>query len=159
TVTQPDLTRTKEYTVGRTKLLLPADHALDRYQAKWRCYDRALGEIARLVWQKYPGSAAIDIGANVGDSAALINTPHDIPTLCIEGGEAFLPFLRENARRIGPHVVIETAFVGDDSASANAYALQRSEAGTAKLVADPQGGGGIGVKRLDALLANAAGFS
>jgi hypothetical protein len=120
----------KEYTVGRTKLLLPADHALDRYQARWKRYDRALGEIARLVWQKYPNSAAVDIGANVGDSAALINTYHDIPTLCIEGGEAFLPFLRENARRIGAHVAIEAAFVGD-SASANVYALQSSQAGTA----------------------------
>ncbi|HUI60605.1 MAG TPA: hypothetical protein VLX90_10300, partial [Steroidobacteraceae bacterium] len=148
----------KEYTVGRTRLLLPVDHALDRYQAKWKRYDRALGEIARLVWQKYPNSTAVDIGANVGDSAALINTYHDIPTLCIEGGEAFLAFLRENARRIGPHVVVEAAFVGD-SASANVYALQSTEAGTAKLVSDPNRAADIRVRSLDALLSGAAGFS
>src|SRR5882724_7515274 len=29
----------KEYTIGRSKLLLPADHALDRYQTKWKRYD------------------------------------------------------------------------------------------------------------------------
>lgn len=148
----------KEYTIGRTRVLLPADHALDRYQAKWKRYDRALGEIARLVQQKYPGSAAVDIGANVGDSAALINTYHDIPTLCIEGGEEFLPFLRENARRIGPHVAVEAAFVGDGG-SANVYALQSTEAGTAKLVADTDRRGDITVKGLDALLAGAEGFA
>jgi len=148
----------KEYTVGRSKLLLPADHALDRYQAKWKRYDRALGEIARLVSRKYPNSAAIDIGANVGDSAALINTYQDVPTLCIEGGETFLPFLQENARRIGPHIAIEAAFVGD-SGSANLYALKSTELGTAKLVADPDHKADIQVKRLDALLSGAPGFS
>ncbi len=153
-----DPMQSKEYTVGRTKLLLPANHALDRHQAKWKRYDRALGEIARLVWKKYPDSPAIDIGANVGDSAALINTYHDIPTLCIEGGAEFLPFLQENARRIGAHVVIEAAFVGD-SESANVYALQSTEAGTAKLVANPQGTADIKVKSLAALLQSAPGFS
>jgi len=148
----------KEYTIGRTSLQLPADHALDRYQARWKRYDRALGEIARLVWQKYPDATAIDIGANVGDTAALINTYHDIPTLCIEGGEAFLPFLRENARRIGPHIAIEAAFVGD-AGSANVYALQSTEAGTAKLVSDPNRGGDIRVRSLRELLTAAAGFS
>jgi len=148
----------KEYTIGRTKVALPPDHALDRYQAKWQRYDRALGEIARLVWQKYPNSAAVDIGANVGDSAALINTYYDIPTLCIEGGAEYLPFLQENARRIGAHIAIQTAFVGD-SAAANVYALQSTEAGTAKLVANADRKGGITVKRLDELLAGAPGFS
>src|SRR5271170_3339530 len=140
----------KEYVVGRTKLLLPADHAIDAYQARWKRYDRALGEIARLVWGKYPDYRAIDIGANVGDSAALISTYHDVPTLCIEGTEAFLPFLRENARRIGPHVALEVAFVGDGAAAAG-LALRTSAAGTAKLIADPDPAAGIQVKRLDAL--------
>jgi FkbM family methyltransferase len=150
--------QTKEYTVGRTKLLLPADHALERYQTKWKRYDRALGEIARLVWQKHPNFAAIDIGANVGDSAALINTYYDIPTLCIEGGEVFLPFLRENAWRIGSHIAIEAAFVGDTS-STDMYAVQATEAGTAKLVTDPNGSAGIKVKSLAALVAEVSAFS
>jgi FkbM family methyltransferase len=148
----------KEYTVGRTRLLLPADHALDRYQAKWKRHDRALGEIARLVWRKYPGCAAVDIGANVGDSAALINAYQDMPTLCIEGGEAFLPYLNENERRIGPHIAVEAAFVGA-SESANVYAVQSTEAGTAKLVAGGTGSAGIQVKSLESLLAGTPGFS
>ena len=149
---------TKEYVVGRTKLLLPADHALERYQTKWPRYDKALGEIARLMRQKYPDLAAVDIGANVGDSAALINTYHDIPTLCIEGGAVFLPYLTQNARRIGAHVAIEPSFVGDSSSS-NTYAVQATEAGTAKLVSDPDHQTNIKVRRLDALLADTPGFA
>jgi len=147
----------KEYAVGRTTLLLPADHAIDRYQARWKRYDRALGEIARIVHEKYPDFTAIDIGANVGDSAALISAYHDVPTLCIEGTEAFLPFLRENARRIHKHVAIEVAFVGDD-ASASTFGLQNNQMGSAKLVAAAGGGAQIEVKRLDALLVDSAGF-
>jgi FkbM family methyltransferase len=146
----------KEYTVGRTKLMLPADHALDRYQARWKRYDRALGEIARIVQGKYPGFCAVDIGANVGDSAALISAYDDVPTLCIEGTEAFLPFLRENARRIHQHVTVEVAFVGDDAVAAS-FALQNNQVGSAKLVAG-SGQGDIQVKRLDQLLADSAGF-
>jgi FkbM family methyltransferase len=147
----------KEYTVGRTKLVLPVDHALDHYQTHWKRYDRALGEIARIVHGKYPDFCAVDIGANVGDSAALISTHHDVPTLCIEGTEAFLPFLRENARRIHGRVAIEVAFVGDE-AVAGSFALQDNQVGSAKLVADPGRAGGIRVKRLETLLAESAGF-
>ena len=83
--------QSKEYMVGRTRVVLPLDHALETYQARWKRYDRALGEIAHIVRGKYPDLRAVDIGANVGDTAALIFAYDDIPTLCIEGTEAFLP--------------------------------------------------------------------
>ncbi len=145
----------KEYLVGRTRLVLPPDHALEQYQARWKRYDRALGDIAQLIWRKTPDFRAIDIGANVGDSAALICAHHDVRTLCIEGTEAFLPYLRENARRIGPNVMIEAAFVGDPAAPG--YAVQTSQLGTAKLVADASTS--VVVKPLDALLAGSPDFS
>src|SRR6266550_2375835 len=71
------------YSVGRHRLKLPWDCCLDVYQANYKRYDWALGEIAREIFAKYPKSCAIDIGANVGDSAALICKHQDVPVLCI----------------------------------------------------------------------------
>ena len=146
----------KEYVIGRTKLILPEDHALERYQARWKRYDRALGEIARLIEAKYPDFRAIDIGANVGDSAAVISTYDNVETLCIEGTESFLPYLRENARRMGPHIKIEVAFVGDETPEG--YGVKLNEVGSAKLVADGSAAG-VKVRSLASLLAAAPDFA
>ncbi|HAZ47443.1 MAG TPA: hypothetical protein DDW76_13245 [Cyanobacteria bacterium UBA11369] len=80
----------KEYQIGRYQIILPSDHLLDAYQSTWLRYDKALGYIAHAIFEKYPKSSAIDIGANVGDSAALIRQYSDIPVLCIEGNPNFI---------------------------------------------------------------------
>jgi FkbM family methyltransferase len=141
----------KEYVVGRTTMLLPFDHALDGYQHRWKRYDRALGEISHLIWEKYPNFSAIDIGANVGDSAALISTYHDVNILCVEGTKIFLPFLIENARRIGPQVIVDYAFVGD-STSTPEFTHQLNNCGSAKLVRDATTGVSVPVKSLRSLI-------
>lgn len=104
----------REHTVGRHRIILPPGHRLDAFQRRWKKYDSALGEIARLVLRKYPKASAIDVGANIGDSAAMICKYSDLPVLCIEGNQFFLPVLRHNVARIGRHVEIEESFVGDD---------------------------------------------
>lgn len=124
----------KHYTIGQYTILLPPDHPLDRYQKNWRRYDTALGYIAQTVAQKYADSAAaIDIGANVGDSAALIRSLADIPVLCIEGNPEFLEYLEQNAATI-EKIAIATCFVGQDG---NVVDLEQiiSERGTASIAA------------------------
>ncbi len=83
----------KTYRIGRFELTLPADHPIDRYQKTYRLYDRVLGDIAHAVAAKYPDTTAIDIGANVGDTAALLCRDQDFPVLCIEGSPHFLKYL------------------------------------------------------------------
>jgi FkbM family methyltransferase len=41
----------------------------------------------------------IDIGANVGDSVAIVREQSDYPILCIEGNETYFQILEENLRR------------------------------------------------------------
>jgi FkbM family methyltransferase len=149
---------TKTIRVGRTDIVLPTDHALDRHQARWKRYDRALGDIASFVEKKYPGFRAIDIGANVGDTAALICTHHDVPTLCVEGHPAFIDLLRENARRIGPHISIEPVFIGETDSSV--ILRVHDHQGTATLVeaTEEQGGKRIHTVSLGSLLAKRTDF-
>jgi FkbM family methyltransferase len=103
------------YTVGRHRLKLPWDCCLDVYQAKYKRYDWALGEIARETFAKYPKSCAIDIGANVGDSAALICKHQDVPVLCIEGHPRFTAYLRENAVSM-PNITVVECLIGKENA-------------------------------------------
>src|SRR5258706_13989898 len=106
-------TALKEHRIGRFRLLLPADHRLDEYQRTWLRYDTALGYLARTVFRKYADSCAIDIGANVGDSAALIRSHADVRVLCVEGNPAFSQCLEHNASEIGG-LELQTCFVGED---------------------------------------------
>ena len=98
--------------IGASRIRLPHGSLLKVYQRRFRRYDMALGEIARLARDHHPDLHAIDIGANVGDTAALIRKHADIPVLCIEGDARLLPLLRANCRPVGAAIEIEPSFVG-----------------------------------------------
>jgi FkbM family methyltransferase len=102
----------RKHSVGRHTILLPKGSQLKNFQRYYRRYDFALGPIAATIAAKYSNFSAIDVGANVGDTAAIICRERDVPVLCIEGDAALLPLLRANACRIGHQIVIEEAFVG-----------------------------------------------
>jgi glycogen(starch) synthase len=123
---------TKRYRIGRYSILLPIDHRLDQYQATWYRYDTALGYISQAVFDKYPQSSAIDIGANVGDSAALIRSGRAVPVLCVEGSPEFVECLRSNALQIGG-IEIDECFVGDDGETIN-FDQTLNQGGTASIV-------------------------
>ena len=155
------------YRVGSTDIVLPAGHALPKYRARWHLYDEPLRYVAEALRALDPNFRAIDIGANVGDSAAAIGVQgsRSVPTpvLCIEGDPAYLGYLRRNARALGPQVEVEASFVGTDSGSLALDQLRRHDGTTSAAEAlstpshlsdhaasDP--GTAIPVRRLDAIV-------
>lgn len=104
--------RSKYAEIGPYRLHLPASHQVLEYKRSYHLYDTALSKIAAVIREKYPDIHAIDIGANVGDTAALIRESAEIPVLCIEGDPLALPFLKENALGLGAGIEIEPSFVG-----------------------------------------------
>ncbi|HZZ73504.1 MAG TPA: FkbM family methyltransferase [Pirellulales bacterium] len=116
---------TRNYRLGSATLLLPHDHALPFYRSHWQWYDRPLEIIAAALRQRDSGFCAIDIGANVGDTAALLNLGGRTPVLCIEGDPAYQSFLEHNAQLLGPHIELEKCFVGDREGSVAANRLDR----------------------------------
>ncbi len=66
------------------------------------------------VQQKYPDLTLIDIGANVGDTVAIVRQDAHFPILCVEGSTAYLPLLHRNVDNLRD-VEIEPAFVGATS--------------------------------------------
>ena len=123
---------------------------LDRYQERYRLYDWVLGELVPLLCAKYPDAAAIDIGANVGDTAALLNRKQTIPVLCIEGHPRFLPYLRRNLERLPAGIEIAECLVGARAGTVP-LASFKDHHGTAMIersTGDAQGSAGVPVRPL-----------
>ncbi len=149
----------RTYRIGRYELILPADHLLDQYQSQFRLYDRVLGDIAQIVWQKYPGATSIDIGANIGDSAALICREQDFPVLCIEGSPRYVEILRRNLARLPPVIEVAPYLVGATAALVPAGSLKEDK-GTASLNAAAGAAGGfIAVRPLADILSDYPRFA
>lgn len=142
-----------EFSVGSFRLLLPRDHALPRHQSCWHLYDTPIRHLADVLRQFSPrGFCAIDIGANVGDTAAAINAGGITPVLCIEGDPAYFGFLEHNAKVLGPQIVIERCFVGDADGHADIEKLTRHEGTTSAIRATDAASGSLPVRRLESIL-------
>jgi FkbM family methyltransferase len=122
------------FRIGRFEVLLPLAHRLPLYRRAHPLYDTAIGRLAALVHEKYPLASVVDIGANVGDTAAVIRSESPAPLLCIEGEERFFALLEQNVRGLGRAVHLEKALVGA-GASTMTGSLQ-SRDGTARVVSD-----------------------
>ena len=121
--------------------MLPEEHPLDQYQERYRLYDWVLGELVPIMLAKYPDAVAIDVGANVGDTAAALCRKQAIPVLCIEGHPRFVPYLRRNLERLPAGIEHAECLVGARPGIVPA-ARFAADHGTAMI--DPSGGGAPG---------------
>lgn len=75
-------------------------------------YSGALGRLAAAVVRKYSEAAVLDVGANVGDTAAVVKSAADVPIVCIEGDPGCAPFLARNVRQFRD-VTVHEVFLDD----------------------------------------------
>jgi FkbM family methyltransferase len=136
------------YSLGGHALLLPFSHDLPVFRWRFPDYSANLARVAEQVAAKYPELTIVDIGANVGDSVALIRERVAAPTLCIEGDPAYLACLDANVAGLQA-VVVAREYVGRPNG--RDALVSRSAGGTASLVA---GGDGdfVRLRPLSALL-------
>jgi FkbM family methyltransferase len=140
------------YPVGNLSILLPPYHDLPVYQNIWRLYDKPLQYLCEALSHCTDNLRAIDIGANVGDTAAALNVAATVPVLCIEGDPVFLPFLRQNAQALGPHIAVEECFVGQSAGHADGAGLDRRRGTTSAVDALAANTGDLPVCRLESIL-------
>lgn len=70
-----------------------------------------LGRVSYHVAQKYPEATFIDIGANVGDSTAILRTSCSQPILCIEREPRLFRCFSHNTKHL-PDIELEHSFLG-----------------------------------------------
>lgn len=108
------------YRIAGIDLEIPLSHELPFYRLAFPEYGANLGRLAAAVASKYPAASAIDIGANVGDTAAVMRgASFGGPILCIEGDDRFFRILERNSARI-PGLHLERTLVGRSSESIEA---------------------------------------
>src|SRR3989442_815026 len=131
--------------VGEVDLLLPLSHPLPFFRHDHPLYDREIGRIAAEA-----GGAVVDVGANIGDTAAEIRSHTTAPILCVEGDDRFFSILARNAPQLEP-VELEHAFV-----EAPARGRLERGSGTARVV---EGDGELRGKPLAQILADHPNFA
>jgi FkbM family methyltransferase len=100
------------YRIGAHSIRLPAGHALPQYQEAHPLYDRfplILGEVLPH------GDLIIDVGANVGDTAAALCNAAGRRIVCIEGSSRYFGLLEDNARTLrrgGHEIICVNALIG-----------------------------------------------
>jgi len=118
-----------EYDICDSKLRMPLSHDLPLIHRLYPLYSDNLGRIAAKLFTKYADLSVIDIGANVGDSVAMIHRHIRVPVLCVEGEPRFGKLLAANVAYKVPAPVIEQSFVG----TAGEAFLAVARHGTARL--------------------------
>lgn len=111
------------------QLLLPLSHELPFYKRALPEYALNLGRVVATVQQKYPNLTMIDVGANVGDSVAIVRAKANVPILCVEGEEHFFRLLAANTSCLDD-IELEQAFLG---AAGDQVIAVHSEQGTARI--------------------------
>ena len=125
------------YRIGDFEIEMPPGHNLELHQLRCPRYDHSLGDVAQVMSQKYPESIILDVGANVGDTAALIRTHSSNPIVCVEGCADFIPFLERNVVLLGANVSVLSSFLMPDDGSQPSSIV--ADGGTARVIT-----GGVG---------------
>lgn len=143
------------YEIAGFSLLIPFSHQLPFILKTYPLYSSNLARLAKYVKQKYEHLKFIDIGANIGDSIALLRKEAEFPILCIEGDEQFLSVLEKNATLFA-EVHIVQAYLGECSNSIRGTTIKQG--GTAHLSTNKVGDNIIEVKKLSDVLKDYPSF-
>jgi FkbM family methyltransferase len=91
--------RDVSYRIGAETIVLPPKHWLQVYQEEFHLYDRYFLEFLRRYALQSGDLCVIDIGANVGDTAAaVLSVAPNAKVISVEGSPYFLKYLRRNAQ-------------------------------------------------------------
>jgi len=139
-----------DYRIGDFVLRLPAGHRLPEFQAAHRLYDRLPLSLSTLTLHGW----IVDIGANVGDTAAALASGQAKSLVCIEPDPAFFVRLKQNTETIkaaGSTIICIEAAVGP---AGEKVSLNRTDT-TAFVSASEDGG--MNLRTLDSILVEAIG--
>ncbi|QHW00500.1 FkbM family methyltransferase [Spirosoma endbachense] len=136
--------------VGQFKLHIPFSHELPFIIKSSPYYSTNLARIAEQVNRKYSDLKFIDIGANIGDSVALLRSKATFPILCIEGDPYFFSILHKNATNFAD-VYLSKTYVGETAGELKAKSVEVG--GTAHLSQAGLEADTIHIKKLSSILA------
>lgn len=109
--TADDIAAEHSIRIDGSTIALPPGHTLPQLRTLMPTYDAHLGWIIRAIGEADPTGCFIDIGANVGDTAAMLRANATNPLLCVEGNGTFASYLRRNLAHLPGRATAVEAFV------------------------------------------------
>ena len=103
--------------VGGFPIVMREDNPLIWEYSHRPDYNQNLGRLASAVKQKYPDMVALDCGANVGDTCAIIRQHANVPVICFEGDAENYGLLSKNIDQFN-QVFCFQEWLGDHTESA-----------------------------------------
>jgi FkbM family methyltransferase len=116
--------------IGGVPLLVPLSHKFPLDRKAFPSYSANTPRIAAQVWRKHPDMTFIDVGANVGDTVALLREATRFPILGVEAEPRFLALLRANVQQF-PEVECAPVYLGESLQILRGQAVTRN--GTSRL--------------------------
>ncbi len=104
---------TTQIQCGNFSIDVPKNHLLAHLLSKQPMRDQCIGRVAAQISKKYPESTFLDIGANVGDTAAIMATYASNRLILVEPSAYFLTFLTRNVAKFPNETLLVNAFVAD----------------------------------------------
>lgn len=140
----------KKVVVGKFTIDMPGNNPqISTYKYRPDAND-LLGILAVHVAAKYPGMTLIDIGANVGDTIAVIKTAIETPIIGIEGDPISYGFLERNTKQF-KDITILKEFLGEKRQTLQ-VALEKSGWNTTLIPTENKSGQSLSLKTLDEVL-------
>jgi FkbM family methyltransferase len=144
------------YTLDGSEMLLPLAHDLPLFRAHYPQYSSNVGRLCAAMTKKYPELTLIDIGANVGDTVAIVRAQVNCPILCVEADEYYFALLQHNVASRGfKDVELVKTFVASEAGEMKGELV--SGGGTAHF--EQGSAAGMRTQRLSALAAEHARFA
>jgi FkbM family methyltransferase len=146
----PDFIYTIKGDIASIDVTLPYGHKLQEYQLKYKNYDKKLLKIAKAVYDSKKG-VGVDIGANVGDTAAGIRASTKMPLICIEGDEEFFQYLERNTKNL-EGITRVRSFVSGEHTVKNAQLVKKE--GSGRIVEQTDGSSKVSFSPLTEILSS-----
>ncbi|CAN5453073.1 hypothetical protein BH10BAC5_BH10BAC5_09660 [soil metagenome] len=135
------------YKLWNYKIRIPISHNLPVVLNSHKNYNTNLPRVAKYISKKYKDPLIIDIGANIGDTAALLRSFVDFPIMCVEGDPNFFNMLMENCKKMKNITFVKT-YLGTNDEKINASVQTERGTGTISNVE----GATLETKKLDTVL-------
>lgn len=99
-------------------IVMPSNNTLRRTYKIYPDFNSHLSRLSIHVYRKYPEMTIVDVGANVGDTIAVLRSVINAPIIAIEGDDISYEYLEENIRQFENISTIK-AFLSEKSQELN----------------------------------------
>lgn len=107
-------------------LAVPKDHLIRSILQRQPRREEGLRISARYVFHKHPSATYVDVGANIGDTAAIVRLESACKMVLIEPSDIFFPYLVRNLPALGNATAFH-GFLVPASAKLQNFSLEHNE--------------------------------